>query len=860
MIVKLTVLSICFGLCTLVGQCQYFTDLGYAIGLNVHVFDNLHGAGVSFADFNQDGWDDLTFCEDGVVKFYQNAQGVAQLQELGINVDENAKHPIWVDFDNDEDLDFFITQKDYPNRLFEHNADGSYTDITAQAGLPLFNNPSYGASWGDYDNDGDLDLYVCNYVYIYEGDDSYEFSNHLYRNNGDGTFSDITLQSNTSDGISLSFQSVWFDADRDGWMDLFVINDLEHPNRFYHNNGDGTFSDLSEESGLDLPIMDAMSASVGDFNNDGWFDLFITNVAIQSCALMQNNGDLTFANVANTSGVTLGQLCWGAMWLDYDYDRDQDLYVCENHYAFPDQHNPLLRNEGDNTFTNIGGTTLLFDQSNSYCCATGDWNNDGYVDIAVNNWEWDNAAMWQNSGAAGGVIVVSLEGVFSNSMGAGASISLWADGVVDSQLHMVGQNYMGQNSLNHHFGTAGFNQLDSLVVVWPSGIKDVLHGPNAGGEYHIIEGSWWNSGIDLPNDLAACSGDSVDVILDTEWDVLWDNGSTASEVFLEPGPHTLLVSHPLGLTDSISFVVDEIEVPELEAIITDISCFGADNGSIELTGGSADSVVWASGIVEWIVDSLSEGWQMYESFFEGCSRVDSLYVSEPMALEVQTESSDVLCFGAENGIYQITTASGGVPPYYDSESNLISTWPHGSASLGAGEYSIELFDSNGCSWSETAQINEPEELTVEASADCENGLSVEIEASGGAPPYSYAWSDGTVEEDLMNSSELCANVVVYDFNQCEFVSEDWCCETSIDELHQSLYVITSIEGSRWLTFEYLGNLPAIAQLYDLSGKLVFKSILTSPKRVQTEVPSSGIYLFCLSTGGQIYTRKLGFTP
>ena len=515
-------LSIFFGLSTLAAHCQYFTDLGFSIGLDVHVFDNLHGAGVSFVDFNQDGWDDLTFCEDGVIKFYANNQGQATLQDLGISVQENAKHPIWVDFDNDGDLDFFITQKDFPNRLFECNPDGSFTDITVQAGFPLFDDPSYGASWADYDNDGDLDVYVCNYVYLYTGNDEYQYYNHLYRNNGDGTFSDVTEFSVTSDGISLSFQSVWFDADNDGFQDLFVINDLEHANRLYHNNGDGTFSDISEASGLDLPIMDAMSASVGDFNNDGLFDLFITNVAIQSCALMINNGDLTFANIANTSGTTINQLCWGALWLDYDYDRDQDLYVCENHYAFPDQHNPLLRNDGDNTFTNIGASNLLFDQTNSYCCAKGDWNNDGFLDIAVNNWEWNNASLWENSGAAYNPVLVSLEGVYSNKMGVGAEISVWVDGIPDKRLHKVGENYMGQNSLVHRFGTAGHNQLDSLVIAWPSGIKDVILNPTDGSNYHVVEGSMWSADLEIPPSMSICEGDSLSLSLDSEWDISWD--------------------------------------------------------------------------------------------------------------------------------------------------------------------------------------------------------------------------------------------------------------------------------------------------------------------------------------------------
>ncbi|NNE55069.1 MAG: VCBS repeat-containing protein, partial [Flavobacteriales bacterium] len=153
---KLT-LSICiWACCAQPLLSQTFLNAATAVGIDVHVYDNLHGAGVSFVDFDQDGLDDLTFCEDSQIKFYRNNQGDVEELVLSIEVSNNANHPIWVDYDNDGDLDFFISQMQGPNLLFEQTSAMVFENVTSDVGLPLLMDPSFGCSWGDYDRDGDL--------------------------------------------------------------------------------------------------------------------------------------------------------------------------------------------------------------------------------------------------------------------------------------------------------------------------------------------------------------------------------------------------------------------------------------------------------------------------------------------------------------------------------------------------------------------------------------------------------------------------------------------------------------------------------------------------------------------------------
>ncbi|MDX1702203.1 MAG: VCBS repeat-containing protein, partial [Melioribacteraceae bacterium] len=299
-----------------------FEDKAQELGINITGSYSSVLGGVSFFDYNNDGWDDLTFAskENIPVKFFQNNSGNFTEQMFNISILGHSKQVLWVDYDNDGDNDLFVTKLDGPNKLYQNDGSFTFTDVTVDAGFPSINMYTYGASFGDYDNDGNLDLFLSN------KDDSFLIPNKLYRNNGNGTFTDVSITAGISTSGHLSFCSSFFDFDKDGFQDIYISNDrFANKNILYKNDGDGTFTDVSLSSGTDIAA-NAMSTTIDDYNNDGWLDIYVTNTS-EGNYLLKNNGDGTFTNVASSTGTIFNSIGWGANFFDADNDTDMDLYV-----------------------------------------------------------------------------------------------------------------------------------------------------------------------------------------------------------------------------------------------------------------------------------------------------------------------------------------------------------------------------------------------------------------------------------------------------------------------------------------------------------------------------------------------------
>ncbi|WP_370104821.1 FG-GAP repeat domain-containing protein, partial [Winogradskyella sp.] len=232
-----TSLFIIFNFCLVQGQI-FFENQASARGVGDSCGSIALGMGISFNDYNNDGWDDITFATQGSenVKIYKNTQNGFFILETQLNPFNlsQQKQPIWVDFDNDGDKDLFVTSNTDGNRLYRNDIT-ALTDITVSAGLPLENLVTYGASWGDYNNDGFLDVFISNR-------DDGVIPNFLFKNNGNGTFTNVSNLVGISNESRLSFGAAFFDYNNDGWQDIYVINDrVEYQNQLYSNNGDGTF-------------------------------------------------------------------------------------------------------------------------------------------------------------------------------------------------------------------------------------------------------------------------------------------------------------------------------------------------------------------------------------------------------------------------------------------------------------------------------------------------------------------------------------------------------------------------------------------------------------------------------------------
>lgn len=226
-------------------------------------WDGIYGAAVSTADWNDDGWPDLTFgSTDGALRTYVNQQGQGfEALPLPWNMGSETKALVWLDLDNDGDDDLFVQEETGRCGILRNDGEGFFINVTPNSNLPQAATEAAGVSFGDMDNDGDLDLHLCRYL-EYPMNNSPADRNVLMRNDGNFTFTNVSSESGIDTHLRLSFQSIWWDQNEDGWQDIFVINDKNGANAMFRNNGDGTFFDVAGELNMDL-VMDCMTASMG---------------------------------------------------------------------------------------------------------------------------------------------------------------------------------------------------------------------------------------------------------------------------------------------------------------------------------------------------------------------------------------------------------------------------------------------------------------------------------------------------------------------------------------------------------------------------------------------------------------------
>ena len=488
-----------------------FEDVASYIGVDYSYGDSEYGGGVSFADFNNDGWDDITYAsEDGAqVYFFKNNNGVFNLVTLnGISNTYKTKQVIWIDYDNDGDKDLFATAIEGINQFYRNDGDMSFTNISSTIGFFQTDLFTYGASFGDIDNDGDLDVFISNRTNTEENQ-----RNYLYRND-EGIYIDITQSSGIpiqdedgNENSQLSFCTIFFDYNKDGFQDIYLANDkIDNINRLYKNLGNGTFEDVSVASGSGIAV-NAMTTTLGDYNNDGWFDIYITNTQSSQAGngnvLLMNNADGTFTNVAEETGTTFNSFAWGAVFLDADNDTLLDLYVSG---GFDGSIGSFLsaafyHQQNDGTFVIPQNIGFENDTRKSYSNAIGDINNDGKPDIIVcndieNNFLWENKTVNENNW-----LKVKLEGVISNRDGIGNTIEISIDGESQYRYTLAGEGYLSQNSFYEFFGTGTATEIDFIKVTWTAtGTTETINNVDVNQAIIIKEGSGILSNTDIQTD------------------------------------------------------------------------------------------------------------------------------------------------------------------------------------------------------------------------------------------------------------------------------------------------------------------------------------------------------------------------
>lgn len=470
-------------------SAQTFTNMTSQLGVNAVYRDSVYipGGGVAFGDFNNDGFTDMVIASYNKFKVYKN-NGNGTFTDVtaasGINFTGlSLKAAIFGDYDNDGWRDIYLTSWYEGNKLYKNNGDGTFTDVTSQAGVgvPYFYQSTC-AAWGDYNKDGLLDLYVGNYGNIEGMGDQ---PNILFKNNGNGTFNDVTSQAGVADSFGKKPLGITiFDYDDDGWQDIYINMDKEQRSTMFRNNGNGTFTDVSVASGTDCHV-DAMGTSIADYNHDGWLDIYVSN-GPPGNILYRNNGNGTFTNVTQQTGTSVNKECWGNNFIDYNNDGWLDIFATAAHGI--DRCDVLLKNNGNNTFTNLGFNIGVKDSAFSFGTAKADVNNDGYPDFCVTITD-SNAHFYINTGGSNNWIKVKCTGVISNRDAIGTVVTAYYNGNMNRQVILGGNSYLSEDDALLIFGLGPSSIVDSLTFKWTNGFSETAYNLNVNTFYQAVEGS-----------------------------------------------------------------------------------------------------------------------------------------------------------------------------------------------------------------------------------------------------------------------------------------------------------------------------------------------------------------------------------
>jgi hypothetical protein len=506
-----------------------------------YIVESMSG-GVAIIDYDRDGWPDIYFTNapgiDMALAGRKARSALYHNNRDGTFTDVTEKagvgYPCWAmgasvgDYDNDGWPDLLVTCFGGVT-LFRNNHNGTFTNVTTQAGLGTDAGWATGAAFGDYDRDGWADLFVAHYVDL-DLKDLPEFGSRLtcqyhnipvqcgprglkgspdalYHNNGNGTFSEVAKAAGVDDPQKFfGLTAVWSDFNNDGRLDLFVANDGE-PNYLYRNDGNGHFTDVALDAGVAVNVDGSeqanMGLALGDYEHKGLFSVAITHFSDEYAALYRNNGSFNFTDVSSSSGIARGTtpfVGWGDAFFDVDNDGWPDLILVNGH-VYPQvdtkdvgttfrEPKLLYLNQHDGTFRDVSklaGAAIQVPQV-SRGLAVGDLFNDGHLEIVVENLEGEPMILRPQGGPHNHWISFELEGAKGNLLALNARLRATAGDLVQWDEVRSGGSYLSQNDLRIHFGLAGHEKLDKLEIFWPSGKVETLVNLAADRSYVLKEG------------------------------------------------------------------------------------------------------------------------------------------------------------------------------------------------------------------------------------------------------------------------------------------------------------------------------------------------------------------------------------
>jgi hypothetical protein len=868
-----------------------FTDVTDDYGLAIYHDIPSSESGVSFHDFNRDGLDDLTYAGSGMGVYTFRNTGSGFVQEYYFAaIAGKTLHPIWVDYDNDGDADFFATRAWECPVLFRNNGDMTFDDVSDALPCPMDGVISTTATWGDYNSDGFLDVYVANYnLQPTLGD-----HNWLFRNNGDGTFDEVAEQVGVSYGNLRAYQCMFLDADFDHDTDLLVVNDRGDGCMYYRNDG-GVFTDIANENGFNVHI-DAMSLSVSDVDHDGDYDYYVSNTVAGNFFLINENG--TFVNRAAEWNATVNASCWGSVFIDTQQKTWEDLYVVST--GPQEGMNVLLQNAQGALFNSNHTAFNNEDAEFMYAVAKGDANNDGAYDVMCMPYYNNGSLLFQASGPSSTWAKVALQGTASNRDGVGATVHCYVNGNDYIRPVTCGENFTSQDSRSIMFGLSGAEQIDSVVVQWPSGITSVHTMLVAGQTHTLVEPAIaWVQQIEYAVDM--CPGASAWIDAGEWYAVEWEGGSTEwqLEVF-EPSIVNATAWNEQGDQFALQFQVQALEATEAALHAVPSIC-GGDDGSLQCS--DAVLSLWVNGstyipddeilppgflTVEWI-DTLGcfyssqiempnvESMELVAESDTACYDEEAYYelnalnaiepfiwLGVPSAMgELPAGSYWVTCIDARgcNATTELTVAERTPWEFmlladtacHGSLAEVVYEWsgavnpvvqlgaPLNWEAMQPGEYEVEWEDAAGCEMETEFEVVAYEPIEWQAdityvseSADGQLVLMIE----GGLPPYSLLWSNGAQGTSLNDLEQGSYSAIISDAAGCSVATEELFVPLSVEQDQQALSLFyDSATGLR-----NRAQYPSEIQIIDSAGRTILRDVIGPGASLSCSDLAVGCYL------------------
>jgi len=568
----------------------YFNEISSSLDFNHSYLQGVSGAGVSFVDFDLDGLDDITIPTNGntSILFLKNNGDKLYPLSFGIDFPYQIKQVLWIDFDNDFDKDLYVSSFSGKNKLYENNGFLNFIDITSSVNLPDSVSNSFGSSWSDINNDGYLDL-----LQTYRSGDSINNTVSLHLNHEGKSFIDITNISSISEINKLPFCATFIDIDNNNVQDLYIANDKSSGNSLYYNNLDSTFSNISTQSNTGVK-MDAMSVTVGDFNNDSFFDIYSTNLE-EGNKLFVNNQDLTFTERADEKGVPFNAEGWGAQFEDFDLDGYEDLYVSGSLVGSNVNSSAYYSNIFGKYFEKNISVGLDSDTVSSYGNAVGDINNDGYPDIVVLNMEPFNSFLFKNIySGTNNWLKVNLVGFNSNSDAYGSRVVIYVEDKTITRGKFSTEGYLSQNSNTLFIGLGNSQTVDSLKVYWPSGEIDAFYQIEGNRLITINEGSTSLIPKIYSVSDSFCDGSLLSLETGYYHRYQWSTGDTTQNISISQGGNYFVnVYDEYGtMFSSDTIKIEKTSPPDFDVIVKDIT--NQHTSSIQINNINLDNDYYLS--------------------------------------------------------------------------------------------------------------------------------------------------------------------------------------------------------------------------------------------------------------------------